>query len=279
MTKGRHPNLNSAAEKMALRFLPPVVTRALKNAFGAVHFSGDFPTWQDAQQKCEGYGANQILERVKESALAVKEGRARYERDSKVFYEKAYEWPMLSCLLWAAVREGGSLSVLDFGGSLGSRYYQHRPWLTQMKRVRWSVVEQPGFVRVGQEQFQDDVLRFYPDVPSCVAAEAPNVLHISCVLQYLEQPYEVLDQLLGVGFKAIILDRTALIEGPRDRLTVQRVGKSIYPASYPAWFFSRARLLEAFSPRYRLVEDFDTADKANLPRTKYQGFLFERTKT
>src|SRR4051794_8176228 len=124
MADGRQ-SLNSVAEKLALQFLPPVVSRALKDVFGAVHFSGDFATWQEAQSKSEGYGANQILERVSEGAREVKEGRARYERDSKVFYEKSYEWPMLSCLLWAAVRDEGSLSVLDFGGSLGSRYYQH----------------------------------------------------------------------------------------------------------------------------------------------------------
>jgi len=276
MANGPSPTLASAAQKAAFRWLPPGAVQTLKNFFGAVHFSGDFETWPAAKSKCEGYGADAILERVTAGALEVKEGRAVYERDSLVFHEKAYEWPALACLLWAANRAGGELSVLDFGGSLGSRYFQHRNWLVGLKSVRWSIVEQENFVRVGRDKFQDDVLRFYDDVDGCVAAEKPNVLHLSSVLQYLEKPYEMLDGLLNKGFDVILLDRTPLIDGSTDRLTVQRISKRIYPASYPAWFFARARLLQAFEGRYRLVEDFDALDRANIAGAKYSGFLFER---
>ncbi len=249
---------------------------ALKNAFGSVHFSGDYATWDDAKKQCEGYGAEVILERVAAAAAAVRDGKAAYERDSLLFYEQAYEWPMLACLLWAASRQQGELSVLDFGGSLGSTYYQHRKWFKSLTRLRWSIVEQEHFVRAGREHFQDEILRFYPDVEACLSAERPNVLFLSGVLQYLSEPLALLDGFLAKGFEAVLIDRTPLLEGSRSRITLQKVSARIYPATYPAWFFSRRELLEVFEGRYRLVEAFDAMDRANVPGSKYQGLLFER---
>jgi putative methyltransferase (TIGR04325 family) len=103
-------------------------------------------------------------------------------------------------------------------------------------------------------------------------------LHAAGVLQYLEQPHVWLEEVIDAGFQTILLDRTALTDGQHDRLTIQRVGSSIYPASYPAWFFARARLLEAFRGSYELVEEFDAIDRANLSGTRYKGFLFERVR-
>jgi putative methyltransferase (TIGR04325 family) len=267
--------LMSVAERAIQRWLPPVAVDALKHNFGSVHFDGDYSTWSEAAQKCEGYGTAAVLERVVAAATAVREGRATYERDSLVFYEKAYDWPLLSCLLWAANHEDRELNVLDFGGSLGSSYYQHRPWFKNLRRLRWSIVEQENFVRVGREKFQDDTLRFFPDIDTCIREENPTVLLLSCVLQYLEEPYALLDALLDKAFEVIVLDRTPLLDGSKSRITLQHVGERIYPATYPAWFFSRTEFLRVFEGRYRLIEDFDCADRVNIP-SRFQGFLFER---
>jgi putative methyltransferase (TIGR04325 family) len=275
MAAGPKSRWMNVAERTIQRWLPPVAVDALKRSFGSVHFEGNYSSWSEAAQACEGYGTDVVLERVVAAATAVKEGRAAYERDSLVFHESAYEWPLLSCLLWAANHEGGALNVLDFGGSLGSSYYQHRAWLQGLRRLRWSIVEQQNFVRVGRERFQDDTLRFFPDVDNCIQEEKPTVLMLSGVLQYLEDPYALLNSLLDKAFEVIILDRTPLLDSPKSRITLQRVGERIYPATYPAWFFSRTEFLRVFEGRYRLIQAFDCADRVNLP-SRFQGFLFER---
>ena len=43
-----------------------------------------------------------------------------------------YQFPLLSGLLYAAARDGG-LSVVDFGGALGSTYFQCRDFLCGVK--------------------------------------------------------------------------------------------------------------------------------------------------
>ena len=59
-------------------------------------------------------------------AFKVKNGEAVYERDSVLFDEIQYSWGLLAGLEKAALEHDGKLCVLDFGGSLGSTYYQNK---------------------------------------------------------------------------------------------------------------------------------------------------------
>jgi putative methyltransferase (TIGR04325 family) len=272
MLKRRIPESTQAT---VTRWLPPVMLALLKRTLGSVHYGGDYPSWQAATAECEGFDAREILERVTRAALAVKNGEAAYERDSVTFDKKAYVWHVLASLLRAAARNGGELSVLDFGGSLGSSYFQHRAWLEDLRRFQWTIVEQPSFVEVGRKHFADATLGFFEDLPSALAHARPNVLLVSAVLQYLEDPYARLAELTSAGFDTLIFDRVGFTLEGRDRLTVQRVGERIYPASYPCWFFDHARFLAAFADRYRLVNTFEPVDRANIP-ARYESFLFER---
>ena len=256
-------------------WLPPAAITLLKRHLGSIHFEGDYARWADAQADCDGYEARVILERTTEAARTVKRGEAAFERDSVVYTKPAYVWPLLTSLLWAAARHGGSLSVLDFGGSLGSTYFQHRSWLKDLARLRWSIVEQPSYVKVGREEFEDESLKFFDDVPAALRAERSRVLLVSAVLQYLEAPYAMLEELMNADFDVILLDRLAFSGEGRDKLTVQRVGERIYPASYPAWFFDRQRFVGALERRYRLVQVFQPADRAS-GGNYYEGLLFER---
>jgi putative methyltransferase (TIGR04325 family) len=274
MLKRRIPESTQATVQ---RWLPPVMLALLKRTLGSVHYGGDYASFAAAMAECKGFDSHEILERVTRAALAVKNGEAAYERDSVTFDKQAYVWHVLACLLRTAARHGGELSVLDFGGSLGSSYFQHRVWFEDLPRFRWTIVEQPSFVAVGRQHFEDETLRFFGDLPSALAAERPNVLLVSAVLQYLEDPYARLAELTQAGFDALVFDRVGFTLEGRDRLTVQRVGERIYPASYPCWFFDHTRFLAAFEGRYRLVNRFEPVDRANIP-ARYEGFLFERIK-
>ena len=72
----------------------------------------------------------------------MKRGEAVYERDSVIFDHIEYSFPVLCGLLRAAVEDDGKLNVLDFGGSLGSSYYQKKGFLAVCKHLRWSIIEQ-----------------------------------------------------------------------------------------------------------------------------------------
>lgn len=55
-----------------------------------VSFEGRFADFDSARKLCGGYEEQTIFEKVKNAAIAVKEGKACYERDGYLFYEKEY---------------------------------------------------------------------------------------------------------------------------------------------------------------------------------------------
>lgn len=246
--------------------------RVFRDEYG---WLGDYPSWESARRASTGYDTGLILDKVKQASLKVKAGQAAYERDSVLFDRIYYSWPVLAGLLWAASRDGGRLKILDFGGSLGTSYFQNRRFLAQVRDLRWNVVEQSHFVDCGKEHFADERLRFYGDVESCLIEASPDTLLLSSVLQYLESPHQMLDTLIAHKFKTIILNDTPCWIGGNDRITVQKVPPSIYPASYPSWVFGDASLSNHFLTDYELVSDFSNGTIYHNNVT-LKGFIFER---
>jgi putative methyltransferase (TIGR04325 family) len=197
-----------------------------------------------------------------------------------VLFDKIqHSFPVLAGLLRAARAHDGRLCVVDFGGSLGSSYFQCRDFLRVVQRIEWLVVEQPSHIACGRENFASDQLRFYNTIEECMAGHQPNALLLSSVLQYLANPYEVLRKLLSQGISHIIIDRTAFLVSGRERLTIQNVPDAIYPGRFPAWFFSETEFMEKIkSSGYTLLADFPSADDISPADEKayFKGFIFER---
>lgn len=258
-------------------WVPPAIIRLYLNYLNTKYgFHGDYATWAEARRASGGYDAAAILQAVRPAALKVKRGEAAYERDSILYHELRFPWPILAALLRIAALNQGRLGVLDFGGSLGSTYFQCRPFLDSLSEFRWSVVEQRDFVRCGQQEFEDSRLRFYYDLEACWAAGPADVAMFSSVLPYLEKPYEVLEKVMSFNVRHILIDRhPLLISGERDRLTVQRVRPSIYKASYPAWFFNPRKFMDFIRPRYRLMAAFDCDVWCHIP-CHWKGLILER---
>ncbi len=274
-------------KKLLKPFVPPVVLsvfRSHKNqpVPSASHeiFSGDFKTWEEAKKVTVGYDNAGILDKCKSALLKVKSGEAVYERDSVLFDQIQYSWGLLCGLQHAAIQNGNQLCVLDFGGSLGSSYYQNRDFLKELKHVEWCIVEQKNFVECGKQNFENDQLKFYDSIEECMAKHKPNVLLLSGVLQYLEFPYRLLKHLISLQFPFVIIDRTALVEKETDILTVQVVPESIYKASYPAWFFNEDKFSSGFG-NYKKLGSFESfCDGSIILNSTYKaywkGFIFSR---
>ena len=145
-----------------------------------------------------------------------------------------------------AARSAGKLNVLDFGGALGSTYMQHRKLLDTLPEVSWSVVEQAHVVRCGEAEFRMGALDFFGEIEQCFAAHPVNAVLFSSVLQYLESPYEILERITNLAPTAIIIDRTPVAK-IGEKITIQHVPKSIYPASYPCRFLDKKRLGEVLT--------------------------------
>ena len=253
---------------------PPILLDIYRGLTNNRAYWGDYKTWEKARKACDGYDSDLILNKVRDALLKVKNGDAVYERDSFLFDKVQYSWPLLAGLLWVASRNGNRLNLVDFGGSLGSSYFQNRKLLAHLPELRWNIVEQKKFVECGKRYFEDGHLKFYYNIDDCLKEQPADTILLSSVIQYLEKPYDLLREVMQKRFKYIIIDRTAFIDAGDDRLTVQKVPPEIYPASYPAWFFNQKKFLDYFSGEYELIADFESNDRANIPSV-FKGYIFK----
>jgi putative methyltransferase (TIGR04325 family) len=217
---------------------------------------GDYKSWTKVSSEAEGYDKHIILERTTNALLKVKNGEAVYERDSVIFDQKEIPYALTSFLMLSTTLKKRPLNILDFGGSLGSTYYQIRDLLPEQTCASWNIVEQEHYVTCGKANFQDDTLRFYSSIEDCLASKKIDFALLSSSVQYLKEPHAFLKKLAGYDFDFILFDRTAFNNATNDRLTLQVVPPEIYPASYPAWFFHKEFFLSHFSDRYKVVAEF-----------------------
>ncbi len=216
---------------------------------------GSYSRWEDVRSLTDGYDNNLILDRTRQSMLEIRDGRAVYERDAVLFDKKQYPFGIISSLLYIGLMNGGTLKVIDFGGSLGTTYFQIREYLAPLKLVEWHIVEQASYVDVGRREFENDQLKFYQTIEESLSNGIADVILLSSVVQYLENPHEFLSYLAALSMKYLLFDRTAFVREGSDRLTLQRVPPSIYDASYPAWFFDEKKFLGHFD-NYKLQAEF-----------------------
>ena len=258
-------------------WVPPVLRNAFNRAIGAsIVYRGPFSSWKEARASTSGYDEDAILGRIIEATQQVLRGQARYEQDGVAFHDDPPASHALSGLLLAVCRDGGRLSVLDFGGGLASHYLRWRPMLERITEVHWAIVEQAGFAEEGRKLFATNPsVSFHEDaaqVPS-----RPNAILASSVLQYLPDPYATLQQLIVFGAKVIILDRTPY--GNEETALAQLVPTTLGKASYPLWVLSRTKVHALLSDDYELISEFDTLDhpiRARGIRGTYRGSIWLR---
>lgn len=254
-------------------WLPPALRGVIGRATGrSLRFSGQPADWAQAQSASRGYADQAILARVLHATREVVAGRAAFERDSVLFQRWQPPFHLLAPLLRHALRHGGRLEVVDFGGSLGSTYRLCKPFLPAGLALRWWVVEQANFVAAGQAEFGDDELSFHLALADLPPPMAPRLLLVSSVLQYLEDPGAHLDAWGRFDAQTLVLDRTPLSSAAGHSLCIQHVPRHIYDASYPTWILSRARLLAQLSSHWHLVCEFDCPEGR---RTAAGGLVFE----
>ena len=253
------------------RRLAPSAHPKAQNEFG---WFGDYPDWKAAESASEGYGTEVIARKVLDATLAVKQGRAAFERDSVLFDRVRYSWPVSTMLLYAALRANGRLSVVDFGGALGSHFFQNRSLLKDVRELNWTVVEQPRFVQAGQEYLRDNVLNFSSSLDQAIAEGKPDVLLMSSVLPYLPDPLELLRRVARSEVPLIVIDRTFFAK--RIRITVQKVSPAIYDAQYPCWFLTTESVEDILGQTYSLLTAFDSDDGEICPGVRSMGMIWQR---
>jgi putative methyltransferase (TIGR04325 family) len=247
----------------------------LKALTGKKGYYGHYKNWQLAEKHCRGYENPIILQKVLEATLAVQRGDYAFERDGFLFKKADYDFHLISALFFVSAQKNNCLNVLDFGGSLGSHFFQHKKFISLLDSISWMVVEQKHFVDAGKQHIKEDDLHFFENYSQAIHFRRPDILLLGCVLPYLEKPYEWLERFAALNIPYLLIDKHPIIHSENDRLCIQKYrlyGESI---SYPAWFFSENKFLQQLNQYYEVVYDYLCPDLCNI-KAEFKGYFLKK---
>jgi putative methyltransferase (TIGR04325 family) len=270
-------------KRAAKSLSPPILldlARKLKPDYSAREFEGPFASWKEAEARSDGWDSPEITAKTLEVSLKVRDGIAAFQQDTIVYDKIDYSATILAFLLLALSRHPDNLSIVDFGGSLGTNYFQNRKILERLsvESLTWNIVERPDIVKLGNQHFAGSTLRFFAGLDEAIESlggRADSFL-FSGSLQYVEEPFSLLDEAIDSGARVVAFDRLLVSAAHRHAVFIQRPDPGeYYRATYPAWRFSRDLFVrEIASKGFSLVEHFPLDVH---PRFDYCGMLFVRT--
>lgn len=240
---------------------------------------GDYASYEEAEVKCVGYDADNILNKVLKSTLMVKNGECAYERDGVAFFEKAINYNLMMYLYQIHKMEG-RLHVCDFGGALGSTYWQHKELFAEMGNVEWNVVEQGNYILCGRANLENEVLHFYYNVKELLSSRGgQNVVLLSSVLQYFPEKDAVLDWIAELDAGYLIIERNPV--GSRRRITIETVHEPIYESTRPFVCMDEKELVQNIENRgYQLLDSWKSLVDGDLyigsEIYSYKSFVFKQ---
>jgi len=152
--KIKSPGMLDKIKKYPVYLLPKILIKKIRNFIlenDKAGYFGNYRSWEEVKNISTGYEHNTILNAVEKSLQKVKRGKAAFERDSVLFYQHEYSQPLTQILKDIAGSNSSRLSVLDFGGSLGSLYYQNKNAFSNLDLFEWCIVEQDSFFFSGKK--------------------------------------------------------------------------------------------------------------------------------
>lgn len=214
-------------------------------------FHGPIASWDEAVRASDGWDASIITVRTLAAMRLLRDGQVAGERDSLTFDKPRHSEIVLAGLCAALARGSDLFRVIDFGGSLGTHFFQcHRLLqpLLDARRLEWLVVERPVLVDLGRQEFARDGLKFFASFDEAAASGgdvAPaDLVMFTGSLQYLRDPLEVLRSVAETRAPLLALDRVRTSSGKTHGVYVQQPSdQTHYAASYPCWVFGKELLI------------------------------------
>ena len=236
-----------------------------------IEIYGNFHSWQEALAKSKGYDDNVIFEIKKKSFEKVISGKALYERDSHLFFKKKYNNFLVSRLNHLNKKLNRKIEVCDYGGSFGSVYFQHKDIFLK-KFIEWNIIEQKKYVNYANDRININNLNFYSSLEDLFLEKKIDLVIFSSVLQYLENPYQILKFILKNKISEVIIMRTPFFSN-YEEIKIQKVPKYIYESSYPIRILNLAKLKRIFNEfNYKLTYQkniYETLDKFKYTNIHY----------
>jgi putative methyltransferase (TIGR04325 family) len=254
---------------------PPLLYDCLRVIAGRKNiFKVSNDSWDKVVARSKTYQDKRLLNNIIEKNQQLTEDQ--YERDGILFDKYQYSSELNANLLLIIdliQRKNEPLNILDFGGGLGTTYRQFVKFTNNKIPVIWNIVEQKKIVEAGKENIKKDNVYFYEKIADVAT---PDVVIISSVLEFIENPKSKIIELISTKAKYFIIDRTPIYDGEANVLTQMIPSKKI-GGSYPCWIFSEKLFLSYFD-EYRLINNWNALGEEIIfskITANYKGYFFE----
>jgi putative methyltransferase (TIGR04325 family) len=238
-----------------------------------IRFVGCYKKWKYAAKNSTGYSDKIIFNKTKKSFLKVISNKAKYERDSVLFYSENINYPFINILSKIQSKHKSCLKVLDFGGSFGSTYFQNYSILGNKDKFHWAIIEQKNIVNFFKNLKLKKNIFFFSSINNYIKKYEPDVVLFSSVIQYLEFPNKVINYFIKKKVKNIIFLKTSFTTS-NEMIKIQIVPKNIYNASYPIRIFNEKNFLKLFkNNNYRIVSTSLKNEKIN--NIIFKNYMFQ----
>ena len=266
--------LKEKSTKLLTGLLPVAVVEKLREKRKCWGYRDLCPTLEEAVAKAGTYAELSISRKVTEAAQQVIKGLACYERDGVLFYEKERNYRLVSALLQAAMKTN-ELHVLDFGGALGSTFWQNREVLEKaVKDFSWHIVEQKSFYDAAAQLKYDAPLYFHETIEEALKNQKFNAVLFSSVLQYLETPECFLEKVADIPFLIVDL-HPEFVSRTAPGYAVQYVKEPIYNASYPLRIWGKDELRKTLLANYGIIDEWVCSEAGIQRICDGDGKVFE----
>ena len=260
-------------KKIIRSLLPPILINFYKKLVTKKSFIYGFSNWNSAKIKSTTYNTDDVFKKTLNSARKIRDGLAVYERDSVIFDKIQYDWPLVSSLMLAA-NVNKRLSILDYGGALGTTYRQIKKFFDLLDyKKNWIILEQKSFVDIGKQEFENNELSFINSLDEL--NKSVNLVLFGSSICYVEKPYDVLSDIIQLKPNFILFTKTPFSDLDEDNLSIQIIRPSIYNATYPIWTFSKNKFKNHFLSSYDLVEEWEEQFQYTDDDRVMMGMLFK----
>jgi putative methyltransferase (TIGR04325 family) len=262
---------NYTISKIIRSFIPPIVNDYIASKKWS--FEGNYSSFDEASARCKGYSDIDTVSEIKKKFI---EGR-KLKSGKEVFLDP-YDQQLLSAFfIVSRALDKKEIKVLDLGGGFGGHYYQLTTAVGNKIKLKWDIVETTTLVKEARNIDLSGDINFHDNIDLLVSNKYDLIL-TSGTLQYLENPEEMFSKLKDISHSFLIINRFPMIDEEQDRLTIQHVPKTYYPASFPSWFFSEGKWSDIFQEAHKINFRWFCMSEVFLGMQKvpFQGLLLQK---
>ena len=225
--------------------------------------------WTTAKADSAGYESSSTL---KDLALRVREIQFLNSRN----HDPRIEIVLTTIKnLLATIPENQVVKILDVGGSFGE-YFFYTKQAINTHTFEWTVLETEGHCSIVPASLKSESgLNFVSRLEKNDSQF--NVALLSSVIQYVEEPYALLEFACSKA-DSVILNRLPLSSFDTDKVAVQRPGLFNSKGSYPVHIFSEKYFLSRVNSFGEITSRWMVPQDSAVIRFKYvenQGMLLK----